>query len=142
MSDVTPTTERALENEPKLEMDPGYLVISGDQPVTIHIKATPRHKPTIAGFSTDPHSNHYYTGGIKWQLNEEYAKFVTFDIPENVSYVDCPGLPYAPVVNHKQQMCILSVAQSYGFFVYYPDGTRHDPEIIVTPPNLPGPSCG
>ena len=116
------------------DQKPGLLTLSGDQPTTVYINAKSNADVMVAGFGLTSHGP-FYTDGISWVSDAEYAMFVTFHFLKHVTSVECDALPYSPPYHHKQDLCILPPAPAtYAFTVYFDNGKRHDPQIIVTPP--------
>jgi hypothetical protein len=127
---------------------PGALLISGLLPVTVHVKyyaASTTTEETV-GFGLHKHGS-FFGDGIEWPTTADgdYAKFVTFELPPEVSKITCEGLFYSEhfaATPRKQDLCIVplvgSIGKTYPFMVHFTSGTLHDPKIIVTPITLPG----
>jgi hypothetical protein len=144
MTDLAqPVANETAEHQPALNAPlPGTLPLPGSLPVTVYVKyyrASPNTE--IAGFGAHQHGP-FYGGGITWPTTPdgEYAKFITFDFPPEVSEITCEGLFYSvPFSAHptKQDLCIVPLvggtSMSYNFTVRFKSGNKHDPQIIVTP---------
>ena len=129
----------ATETHAAADQKPGLLTIPGGAPITLYINAKRSGDVFIAGFGLTSHGP-FYTGGVTWSSVGEYAMFVKFHFLKHVTGIDCDALPYSPVYSGKQDLCILAAAPAtYPFYVYFDDNTRHDPQIIVTPPSDPKP---
>ena len=117
--------------------NPGRLPLSGNPTglVQIYVQVFVESGKKLAGFSTDQTT--YYVGGIQWSCGAEYALFMNFLYPVQITEITC-ALPYSAALSGgapAQLMCMVPVPEEieYSFIVHFADGTLHDPKILVTP---------
>jgi len=114
----------------------GKLKLPGDEPATVYVAPFTISNITVGGFGLTADGD-FYEGGLKWKSGKEFSKFITFILLPGIKAIDCDELAYSPVIDSSetQLLAIMHVAQkmSYQFYVKFPDGSRHDPKIIVTP---------
>ena len=145
---------------------PDFLQLSENMPTTVYVRyfpdASDKTKDKV-GFATNPNGP-YYKSGIEWhnippgsdstsaapKADNGSAKFLLLALEAPVNGIKC-DLRYSPTFKHETadlavQMCVPSgnFKASYHFDVSIFDGrlgaTRAldiDPQIIVTPVNVP-----
>src|SRR4051812_31864838 len=105
-----------------LDVNSGLLILEGNNPVHVFVKSIVQHNVTIPAFSLGKHET-WYTGGITWASDGEFAKFIKFEFMHGVTGVDCDLLPYSAVFGNHQQhqdLCLLAIAPAtYDFTVSF-----------------------
>ncbi len=136
------TTEHRMATN-TLTQDPGNLLVS-DAPVppanvNVYVYTFPGSGSPVAGFALSPHATKFYTGGLEWKfaLGSDYSLFITFmPLPGTIIYaskVECTAFSYSAPRNGMQGLAIPPKATTEPFLVYFTNGTKHDPQIVVTP---------
>jgi len=114
------------------------LVLEGNQPRTVYVRAHVENNKNHAEFASDP-NGHWHKHGIHWKCPDEDPSLVmTFQFT-GVNGVDCVApVLYSPPfgTDPLQQFCAVPPATqrtTHHLWVIFPDHTRIDPQIIVTP---------
>ncbi|MEO7736068.1 MAG: hypothetical protein ABIY55_34240 [Kofleriaceae bacterium] len=136
MSELAQKTEDRSNPEPAIAntLLPGRLKLSGNQPITIYVAPFVVGGVNVGGFGIAA-AGDFYQDGIKWKCGLEYSMFVTLTLLPGIAGVDCDELPYSVITDASQLLAIGRAAHKtkYHCYIKFPDGSRHDPKIIVTP---------
>ncbi len=144
---IKTTEQQALTNTPV--QNPARLILNPDNQIQAQYQVyvytfSAPGVSSVAGFALTAEADTFYTGGLEWNSNTENAVFINFVFLQSTSTstyaisVDC-DLPYSvgyPAGSPNMQLLCIPSAEfkaSYIFYVSFNDGSKHDPQIVITP---------